>query len=596
MLDGMRTHRWLPWAILALLLVLLLCNTWFGPDIWYHLYLGGRIAQTFQPQPPDHLFLRQPGFVNFYWLFQLIVRGAYAVGGIHGVSFLFIGVWACALIVWLITVGAFRAGAWGPPLALFALIVCQTRFEQRPEIFSFLFLALEIRWLAAWKLEEAPSWRTFACFALLQAVWCNMHGYFIFGPALVALRIAGWLPNCRKDDRSELQPGWLALWALLGLMLVASVASPFGLRNWQEVALLGNFLSLMHFRISEFLPPTGGPPLRLWPVKLFWCYWGCVAAGGIYVAATAARRELFALLLAATGLYLSAGAFRNIPLVVFFSAPLVGSLLFKLARIRIPERTAAAAFCAAGLAFCVWVVTDGFYRSTNSPSAFGIAESEYAYPTRFAEYLRATGFHGSIFNQSSDGGYLEFHFPDLRFYADSRFVDTPLVRGYFTAFSDPRAFRVLQRRFAFDAALLPIITCRPVIAALLRAPDWRLAYADLHRAFFVNLRSPVGAAAPVFPPQFYRGEDLSHPEFGNAAVEWVSLFAEIDDREHLVQVLTQLEQAPRVPLGVFELALDYARKSSAPEILAIVRTLRPKLIANRPRDGEDIDWLLRQPQ
>ena len=81
-----RVHRWLPWAILALLLVLLLCNTWFGPDIWYHLYLGGRIAQTFQAQPSDHLFLRQAGFVNFYWLFQLIVRGAYAVGGIHGVS------------------------------------------------------------------------------------------------------------------------------------------------------------------------------------------------------------------------------------------------------------------------------------------------------------------------------------------------------------------------------------------------------------------------------------------------------------------------------------------------------------------------------
>src|SRR5471032_2500214 len=159
-----RSLRWFPWLAIATLLVVRLCHEWFGPDIWYHLALGERIARTGVAQPADNLILQQPGFVNVYWLFQLLVRGVFALGGIVGVSFLFIACWLAAFAGWLRTTGAMRSAPWGWALAFVAVLVCQTRFEERPEVFSFLFLALQIDALVHWDLAGAPSRRALMSF------------------------------------------------------------------------------------------------------------------------------------------------------------------------------------------------------------------------------------------------------------------------------------------------------------------------------------------------------------------------------------------------------------------------------------------------
>src|SRR5476649_2152846 len=172
-----RALRWFPWAAIAVLLVVRLCHEWFGPDIWYHLALGERIARTGVAQPADHLILQQPGFVNVYWLFQLLARGVFALGGIVGVSALFIACWLAAFACWLRTTGAWRSAPWGAALALAAVFVCQTRFEERPEVFSFLFLALQIDALVRWDLSAAPRRSALAQFTLVQIAWSNMHGY-----------------------------------------------------------------------------------------------------------------------------------------------------------------------------------------------------------------------------------------------------------------------------------------------------------------------------------------------------------------------------------------------------------------------------------
>ena len=324
----MRLLRWLSWAAVAAPLALLLCHEWFGPDIWYHLYLGGRIAQTLTAQPPDRLLLQQPDFINFYWLFQLIVRGAYTLGGLYPVSLLFLVLWGAIAAAWLRTTGTLRAGGIGPWLALVAVLVCQVRFEQRPEIASYLFLALQICWLSRWKMERAPSRGSLLRFAGVEALWANMHGYFVFGPLIVALRLAVAYFN------GEAGPGRRGLWQLLGLTLLATIAPPFGLRNWQEVAVLWHFFGTMHHQIQEFLPPFEWPQTDLWSIRLFWAYWLVLLGAGAWVARVAGRREAFALLLAAIGLGFSAQAVRNIPLAVLFGAPLVGVVLARLRPVR----------------------------------------------------------------------------------------------------------------------------------------------------------------------------------------------------------------------------------------------------------------------
>lgn len=580
--------RWFPWVAIAVLLAVRLCHEWFGPDIWYHLALGERIARTGATQPADNLLLQQPAFVNVYWLFQLLVRGTFALGGIVGVSALFIACWFAAFACWLRTTGAGRCAAWGVGLALAVVLVCQTRFEERPEVFSFFFLALQIDALARWDLAAAPRRSALVSFTLVQVLWSNVHGYFVFGPLLVAAKLVSVAVGTPRADWPRVRPAWRGLWLLAVLTVVATLVSPFGLRNWTGVLTLWNFFGTMRHEVQEFLPPTGAF-MALWTVKLFWLGWATTLLAALYVLVNAARREAFALLLAAVGLWLSATSFRNIPLLVFFGAPLAAVVLQRLAAFRPFEKLSALTVGAAALGLAIGAVAGAF-----GPSSFGIRESPAASPIHFAGYLRADGFRGTLFNHPADGGYLEFHFPALRLYGDSRYVEAEPVREYFAALRRPEAFRQLDERHHFDAALFKITESRAVLLALATDPRWRLAYADLHRALLVNLASPAGAFARVRLLAFYRGEDLAVRANGEAALQWAVLFAEANDPDDLLRLLHALGAAPRIPAAVIETGLRYGLAVRNAPVLAAARTLRSKMIVAKPADTEVIDRLLAQ--
>jgi hypothetical protein len=583
-----RTLRWLPWAAIAALLVVRLCHEWFGPDIWYHLALGERIARTGTAQPADTLSLQQPGFVNFYWLFQLLVRGAFALGGIFSVSALFIAVWLAAFAFWLRATGAWRAPPWGAALALAAVLVCQTRFEERPEIFSYLLLALQIDCLANWKLDATPRPQSLAGFTLTQILWSNLHGYFVLGPLLVAAKIVSVAIDTPRADWPRVRAAWRGLWLLAALTIAATFVSPFGLRNGSGVLALWRFFGAMRHEVQEFLPPTG-TFLALSTVKLFWLGWAAALLAALGTLFFAARRETFAIVLAAAGLWLSATSFRNIPLFVFFTAPLAGVVLPRLAVFRPLEKFSALAISALALGLATLAI-----GSPVESSGFGIRTSPAASPLQFAEYLRTHGFSGTLFNHPGDGGYLEFYFPALRLYGDSRYVEAEPVHDYFAALHRPEAFRALDGKHHFDAALFKLTESRPVLVALINDPRWRIAYADLQRVLLVNTASAAGAAAPIEPPVFYRGEDLSGHASGEAALQWAGLFAEANRPDDLLYFLSALGAAPRIPAPVIEVALRYGLAIRHAPILALARTLRPKMIVAKPADATVVDRLLAQ--
>ena len=196
---------------------------------------------------------------------------------------------------------------------------------------------------------------------------------------------------------------------------------------------------------------------------------------------------------------------------------------------------------------------------------FGVRESRYAYPIAFSGYLRAHAFGGSIFDNPGDGGYLEYHFPALRLYADSRFVDAAPVRGYFSALAGPAALAALDRREHFDALLLRTTESPYVISRWLRLPGWSLAYADLHRAFLVNRRTPGRRCAPsCSSPHFYQGEDLSVPIDGASAAAWAGILVLSEDRSRLRLALRQFSAAPVVPAGLVSFAREYGQGHSDP--------------------------------
>jgi hypothetical protein len=298
------------------------------------------------------------------------------------------------------------------------------------------------------------------------------------------------------------------------VLLAASLVSPFGLRGWAEVLEFGRVLRRMRFEIQELLP-LSMVPRGVWVVDLYWALWLATFAAATWAAVGIFRRRdagggardgtgagpaatgrLFAFLLACFGLYISSVAYRNMPLLVFLGAPLAGAWLGSPGRTGgQPARRGAAgggratlaalAVSAAAAALAVSVVTGGFYRRTGSGVRFGIRVSDAAFPVEFADHLRAHPFAGALFDSPEDGGYLEFHFPALRLYGDSRIVDVALSEEYFRALRDPAAFRALQDAQSFDGALLSTAESPDLIRALQKDPAWRLAYVDRHRVLFV---------------------------------------------------------------------------------------------------------------
>lgn len=582
----------LSWLCLAVLLALLLWHSWYGPDIWNHLYLGGEVLRTRSAQPPDPLLLRQPHYLNIYWLFQLVVLGAHGLAGVSGVTLLFAAVWFVTFALWARTARAFEHPGAGLPLALLSVLVCQTRFEERPEAVSWLFLALFVRVLSRPQSygESSPApltGREILALGISQALWANVHGYFVLGPVLAALGLVT-LPAPWAASRSARK----RLLFLLVALLLCTLLTPFGIRTWGSVWELSGLLRSMRFAIEELNPPLG-PYLGLWTIQLFWLVWGATGLAAAW-ALIRRRGQWFAVGLALAGLLLSATSLRNVPLLVVLCAPLWGVVLPALEG---PKRgggwikAAAAASALASLLLAGWTVQGGLHRSLRSSARFGVEPYDHVYPGRFLEYLRRSGFSGRIFNHPRDGGFLEFHHVRARLYGDSRFADPGPAREYFEALSSPQSFLTLHARLKFDAVLLDLSSGQDALLQLLRLADWSLAYADLHRAFLVNLRSPGGSTAPVESPVFYAGQDLSVRQEGISAIRWAFALARLERAESLLLLLRQLSAARQVPSPVLEHALAYGIRTGNREILRAAADLYPRMLALSAEDARAVERL-----
>lgn len=206
-----------------------------------------------------------------------------------------------------------------------------------------------------------------------------------------------------------------------------------------------------------------------------------------------------------------------------------------------------------------------------------------------------------IFNGSTEGAYLEFAHPGIRCYTDPRYVEVAFTREYFAALRDPAAFRAIDQRIGFDAAILGLNESAPLVAALLASPEWRLAYADPHRAFLVRRGTEaegaiLGSGDRSGRPhlRFYAGDDLSEPVNGRPAIEWVVLLVRTKQRALLREALGQLANAPRVPSVVVQYGLGFGMQERDRESVELSLAMAPNMIARSTEDRAIVDRLLRQ--
>jgi hypothetical protein len=127
------------------------------------------------------------------------------------------------------------------------------------------------------------------------------------------------------------------------------------------------------------------------------------------------------------------------------------------------------------------------------------------------------------------------------------------------------------------------------LVALLKDPAWRLAYTDLHRAYLV----PTSAPEPRPSFNYYRGEDLAESVNGLPAIQWVAVLLESGSRAQLVEALTQLGRAPAVPSFVVQYALAWGQRAADREVIALARSLAPRMVARDQASRRAVEMLMR---
>lgn len=194
------------------------------PDVWWHLRVGEHILRTGTLVGPDPWarFAAYP-YVATQWLPEALLAKAFAAFGVPAVLWLRT---VAVLAMVTSTYAAARRGADASPAAIaagLALMGAGASLAPRPQLLSFVFIAVTLRawWDTAHDL--LPRWWLVPCFWL----WACCHGLWPLGIALGAV-MTGALAADRRSGagRSTL----LRLGLLNVCTVIAAALTPIGPR------------------------------------------------------------------------------------------------------------------------------------------------------------------------------------------------------------------------------------------------------------------------------------------------------------------------------------------------------------------------------
>ncbi len=418
-------REWRIWPVVALLAALAFLVLRFPVvaldfDLWYHLLGGSYILKHHAlPDAPFFSYLQQNsgGWVDYYWLFQVVLESVYRLGG-----FAALVVFRSALYlvtVWMVFSYLRRAdeskdnGVYVFVLTLsciYALAIVPRDLILRPHIVTYLFIVV-----FHFIVDRRPQWRW--ALPVLALVWTNVHGVeypvlLLVGGAYLA---EFFLPKLLRRPVPEVArllrwPLILSLYAILatpaGFSLLAKPFSPplFHERVVSELMPreIGTFF-LFAFNMGGNFVETSGNVLVVFLV-------GAMAALGWMRRLRVSRIILFA-----GGLFLLPQSRRFTYEFILLCLPLAGDAVALLAEKR-PRAVSWRAALAASLVVVTasaWCLSDFLGHRRRFPVDLA------RLPVGVCDFLMKEGPGGRIFNVPNPGGYLEWRlYPKYMIFMD----------------------------------------------------------------------------------------------------------------------------------------------------------------------------------
>jgi tetratricopeptide (TPR) repeat protein len=519
------------------MLALLLCFTVFkvhDNDIGYHIAKGRFFVENGRLVPAGYFLCSDYRGLDFLdrWGFQVVVYIVYAFWDLHGLLMLRILLVGCSLgILFFVRLPGSegRLWLWRGVVLVLAMLVCYERFSLRGELFYYFFTLVYVVAL----VHHAGGGRAveILLLPLLQIVWANMHGTFVFGVAIIGLFLfvealkEVWCRVCggkgerteqgtrHKDGSNAGRPprenqgapsgdlrrskNSYALTASFVLSLLACFLNPRGLTG--VLLPIQMFIRLARVpwyqeSVAEFVPTFGR--YEQFTAVAIPALVVLMAVAGVFFLLNIRRTGLAQVLMLAFMVYLSVMGRRNI---AFFG--LVGSLflirdgemVFGAIRkwlagrgrqgiLRTISVVGRALLWLAALALCFVLVTDRLAVRERSLREFGFGLSRAAYPIGAVGFLDSLNFEGNIFTNWDAGSYVLWKlFPRCIPYIDSEGdFSLELLLTYRRTMSGALPYGPEVDRLEVDAFLLRHRSddTRSLVAKLWRDPQWSLVYWD----------------------------------------------------------------------------------------------------------------------
>lgn len=495
---GMAARKSYADAFLLLAVVIsigsFLINQVYDLDVWWHVTIGNDILSRLSVPVHDRFAAAALGrpYHDSHWLFQVVLAGAHHLAGMAGVESVMIVLWGSALFFCHRAMRRWVTPSVSYLLLFLAAMASMERFLPRPEIVTFLMIAL-----FCWLLQEG-KYRTplgLALFGVLQSVWANCHGLFVIGPFLAGcywLAAAGG--KIRKRDTD-----FTALSVLLTVLLAATLLTPYPFDGWRYALLLfseaGHASPVALKGVGE-LSPTFGAAARSAPA--FWFFAALLAVSLITGLPALLRRQASsARLLIAVGMGAAAlSGRRNMALFALAAAPFAAEQLAVLlsGRVRLP-RPAVLLAALAMLAWAWFPLSGRYYLMMEIPSRFGWGATPSFFPHGLPAFLDRSGFRGQVFNSNTIGGFYLYHgYPQRLPLTDGRWevYDRQVLDAIRRAPANPLIWQRLVTAYDIRGILLQHASpeSRALLPLLPGDAGWRLVYYDHAASFWMRSDTP----------------------------------------------------------------------------------------------------------
>jgi len=506
-LAAFRAFERVALALVFILLAVLTIRQVGSLDIGFHLKAGAHmLAGRGWPRTDPFTFtLGDHPYIDTTWGYQILATLVHRLAGFTGLIFVH-GALILALF-WIVyrTARLRAADSVALPLALLlGVLASEIRFEARPELVSWVFLALILHILHR-RAEglRSPVW----LIAPIHLLWANTHALFVLGWLAEACFLAGIFLRERRIDRT------LLLWIAAGVAV--TMINPYGWKGLTFPFTLATRMqgqNLFAQSIGEFASPFA---LRLSATYPFYpripilAYRLLAVLSLVSLVVAWKDRRFWSLLLWGGFLFLSVRMIRNIPLLAIAVIPMTawGLPIAALARrlrsgaklARWLPRAVLACVSLAAVLLTLRVINDGYYSGSRRLQRFGLGVSPISLPVEASGFAREMELRGPVLNHLNFGGWLMWAHPDPVF-IDGRLevVGERFFDYYHRVLASSEMLEECVGRYGIRWIIFPYAMNPDLLQRLSRDSRWSLVWVDRLAVIFVRRGSaPRAEATPL---------------------------------------------------------------------------------------------------